>query len=266
MGNHKITLTWLGHNCFIFEFSSVKFLVDPFLVEGIAPVKVSEVKADYILVSHGHADHCGNALEIAQQNHATIVAIAEVAGFFGKRGVKTEPCNIGGALYLPVSADPNVPKAQILVTPAPHSSTMPDGTPGGNSVGFVLSFSQNDAHLEPSKSEIKPLRNTLNDASAFSVYFACDTGYFTEMNWLGDLGLNLAVLPIGDRYVMGPGLSLDAINALRPDYVVPAHYNTWPPIAQDSERWSDAVRQYAKAMPLVLEVGKSVTYKDGEWR
>jgi L-ascorbate metabolism protein UlaG (beta-lactamase superfamily) len=260
-------LTWYGHNCFLFEYNDVKFLIDPFLVAGIAPVQTSDIKADYVLVSHGHSDHCANALEIARASQATIVGIAEVASFFGRQGVKTESANIGGAVYLPISKDSESPKAQILTVQATHSSTMPDNSPGGSSVGFILSFSQNGAFLSPDRAAIKPMKNVLADASAFSIYFACDTGFFADMSWIGTLGIDVAVLPVGDRYTMGPSLSLDAIKAINPQYVVPCHYNTWAPLSQNIAKWSDAVRQYTKAIPLVLTPGVAVNESElREWK
>lgn len=260
-------LTWLGHNCFLFERDGVKFVVDPFLPKGLAPATPEEIKVDCVLVSHGHADHCEDALKIAKNNDATIVSVAEVSSYFAKKGVKTEALNIGGAIYLPTPSAADAPQFQLLAVQAPHSSTMPDGSSGGSSLGFVLSFSQNGAPLSPAKTEIKPMKQTLADADAFSVYFACDAGYSTEMNWIGELGIDLAILPIGDRFTMGPAMSLDAINAIKPRFVVPAHYNTWPPIAQDVSRWQAAVRKYTSAVPLVLAVGSSICKSEnGDWR
>ena len=267
MGKVLKRLTWFGHNCFLFEYGDVKFIVDPFLVPGIAPVQASDIQADYLLVSHGHSDHCANALEIARKSQTTLVGVAEVASFFGRQGIKTESVNIGGAIYLPVFKDSETPKAQILTVQATHSSTMPDNSSGGASVGFILSISQNGAFLSPDRGGIKPMKEVLADASAFSIYFACDTGFFTDMNWIGTLGIDVAVLPIGDRFTMGPSLSLDAIKAINPQYVVPCHFNTWPPLEQNIEKWSDAVRQYTKAIPLVLTPGVAACENElGAWK
>ena len=256
------SLTWFGHNCFQFVWGTARFLTDPFLAEGVAPCSANEIQTDYILVSHGHGDHCSDAIQIAKRNNATIITMAEMASFFAKQGVKVEPMNIRGAVYVPVDDDPDAPKGQILMTQAPHSSTTPNGEPGGNSAGFVLSFSQNGAHLSPDRVPIKPMKATLADAFAFSIYFACDSGYFSEMKWIGEFGIDVAVLPIGDRYTMGPALSLDAINALAPRYVVPSHYNTWSPIRQDVAKWADAVQQFTRSKPLALSPGVTVCEKD----
>lgn len=267
MAKKSKRLTWFGHNCFLFEYESTKFLVDPFLAPSVSPVRASDIKTDYILISHGHSDHCANAVEIAGNSSPTIIGIAEVASFFNRKGLKTESVNIGGALYLPFADAPDKPKFQILTVQAPHSSTMPDGSPGGNSIGFVLSFSQNDTWLSPDKAPIKPMRDLLSDALAFTIYFACDAGYFEEMKWIGRLGVDLAVLPIGDLFTMGPSVSLDAINAINPQCVVPCHYNTWKPIAQDVGKWSDAVRQYTKSLPLPLAPGQTISeVANGVWK
>lgn len=259
-------LTWLGHNCFQFERDGLRFIVDPFLVDGVAPRRAEEIDVDYILVSHGHADHCQHAVAIAKRCGATIVAVAEMASYFSQQGLKTEPMNIGGAIYLP-SQSSRSPKVQVLAVQAPHSSTTPSGTPGGNSMGFVLSFAQNGVDLSPSEGEIKPMKDALADANAFNAYFACDAGFFSELSWIGALGIDLAVLPIGDRYTMGPRVSLDAIAALSPKHVVPSHYNTWPPISQNADAWSAAVRKYTQATPLVPKPGQTLQQDDSQtWR
>ena len=259
-------LTWLGHNCFTFTYDDAIFAIDPFLQHKNAPIAAKDAVVDYALVSHGHADHCADVAAFVKARNAPIIAVPEVASAFAKEKLTTEPINIGGAIYLPVSKDPNAPKAQILAVQAPHSSTMQNGDPGGVSLGFVLSFSQNGVHIAPDRAPIAPLDKTLAMAAAFTIYFACDSGYFSEMEWIGKLGVDIAVLPIGNRYTMGPAVSLDAIRAINPRWVVPSHYNTWAPIVQDVEKWADAVRQYTKASPLVLAPGESaVESEDGNW-
>ncbi len=266
MDQRSKKLTWFGHNCFLFEFDNTKFLIDPFLVKGVSPVTAKDVSANYILVSHGHLDHCSDAEEIAKNNDSTIIAIAEIAGYFSNKQVKTEPINIGGAIYLPLTTT-NQPSMQVLAVQAPHSSTMPDNSPGGNSLGFVLSFSRTGLALSPDKAPLKPMKQMLADANAFNVYFACDAGLFSEMEWIGELGIDLAVLPIGSRYTMGPAISLDAINMLKPRFVIPSHYSTWSPIAQNVINWSNSVKQFTNSYPLLLSPGDSIEEKeDGSWR
>jgi len=254
-------LTWLGHNCWLLKIEETSFLIDPFLQTSQAPCKPEEVSADYILISHGHADHCADALAIAKKTGATVVTIAEIAGWFNKHGVlKSEPMNIGGCIPVSVKTRDSLSPviAQIMMVPALHSSTMADGASGGNSVGFVLSFPQNGLEISSLCGAVYPMQRVLSDANAFSIYFACDTGFFREMEWIGKLGINVAVLPIGDRYTMGPCVSLDAIQALRPEKVVPSHYNTWPPLVQDIRQWVNAVREFTDVKPIIPVPGEAI--------
>jgi L-ascorbate metabolism protein UlaG (beta-lactamase superfamily) len=135
--------------------------------------------------------------------------------------------NLGGAIDLPIG--------NVKMTVAHHSSVLPDGTYGGNPGGFLL---------------------TLADAN---IYFACDTALFSDMKLIGAGGLDLAVLPIGDRFTMGPDDSIEAVKLLTPRRVAPCHYNTWPPIAQDANAWAERMRSETQAEPIVLEPGGTIT-------
>lgn len=227
------TLTWFGHNCWLLETSGKHVLVDPFLDDSpVAPRNSGDVKADYILVSHGHFDHVADAAKIAQRTGATVASNFEICEWLAKQGVeKTDPMNLGGAI--------DAPFGRVKSTVAHHSSVLPDGTPGGNPGGFLL---------------------TLADAV---VYFACDTALFSDMALYarGENGkpLDAAVLPIGDRFTMGPSDSIHAIKLLKPRRVLPAHYNTWPPIEQDAEAWAKRVRDETDAEPIVLKPGEQIT-------
>ena len=219
-------LTWLGHCTWSLQTGGKTILLDPFLDENpAAPVKSDEVAADYILVSHGHFDHVADVAAIAHRTGATVVAIYEIAEWFSnKHGVKnTVGMNIGGGV--------NLPFGRVKLTMALHSSQLPDGCNGGNPGGFLL---------------------TLPDSK---IYFACDTGLFFDMQLIGAAGIDLAVLPIGDLFTMGPADSIEAIKLIQPRRVVPSHYNTWPPIQQDAEAWANRVRQETAAEPIVLPPG-----------
>ncbi|MGD9723700.1 MAG: metal-dependent hydrolase [Pirellulales bacterium] len=222
------TLRWLGHNCWLVNTRGKTLLVDPFLNDSpTAPVKADAVKPDYLLISHGHFDHISDAASIAQRTGAVVVANFEICEWLGKLGAKNaEPMNLGGAITLPFG--------RVKLTLAHHSSVLPDGTYGGNPGGFLL---------------------TLDDCR---IYFACDTALFADMKLIGAVGLELAVLPIGDRFTMGPDDSLEAIKLLAPKRVAPAHFNTWPPIAQDAAAWAARVRAETKAEPIVIEPGGTI--------
>ncbi|MDA0659076.1 MAG: metal-dependent hydrolase [Planctomycetota bacterium] len=223
-------VTWLGHGSWLMEIGEHRLVLDPFLNDSpVAPYKSDQIRVDHILISHGHFDHTADAAEIARRCDATIVAIHEIAEWFRTtQGIeRTEGMNRGGWLQLPY--------ARIKMTVAFHSSQLPDGSYGGEAAGYVV------------------------EADGKRVYFACDTALFSDMRLIGDLGIDLAVLPIGDRYTMGIDDSLEAVRYVRPAKVAPSHYNTWPPIAQDVERWSRRVVAETQAMPQVLQPGESFT-------
>jgi L-ascorbate metabolism protein UlaG (beta-lactamase superfamily) len=121
------------------------------------------------------------------------------------------------------------------MTIAHHSSVLPDGTDGGNPAGFLL---------------------TLADGK---IYFACDTGLFYDMKLIGAAGLEAAVVPIGDRFTMGPDDALEAVKLLKPKRAIPSHYNTWPPIAQDASAWAARVQAETKTEPIVVAPGGTIT-------
>jgi L-ascorbate metabolism protein UlaG (beta-lactamase superfamily) len=224
------TLRWLGHNTWLLESAGHKILIDPFLNDSpTAPLKADQVSPDFVLISHGHYDHVADAASIVNRTGATVVANFEICEWLGKQGAKsTQPMNHGGAIDLPFG--------RVKFTIAHHSSVLPDGTYGGNPGGFLL---------------------TLTDGK--KLHFACDTALFGDMKLTGAAGLDLAVVPIGDRFTMGIDDSIEAIKLLNPKRVLPCHYNTWPPIAQDAGVWAARVRAETKAEPVVLEPGGSVT-------
>jgi L-ascorbate metabolism protein UlaG (beta-lactamase superfamily) len=223
-------ITWLGHNCWSIETAGSTILLDPFLNDSpISPVKAEAVKANFILLSHGHADHVGDTVAIAKRTGATVLTNFEAGEWLKKKGIagdKVIGMNPGGGIRQPFG--------HVKFTLAHHSSSMPDGSYGGVPGGFLLS---------------------LADAR---VYFACDTALFLDMKLIGAGGLDLAVLPIGDVYTMGPDDSIDAINLLKPKRVAPCHYNTWPPIAQDAAAWADRVKSHSSAEPVVLDPGGKI--------
>jgi L-ascorbate metabolism protein UlaG (beta-lactamase superfamily) len=220
-------ITWFGHNCWSIAHDKHTILLDPFLNESpTAPVKAESVLADFILVSHGHFDHISDAAGIAHRTGATVISNFEICEWLKKRGVaedKVVPLNLGGAVQLSFG--------RVKMTLAHHSSALPDGTYGGNPGGFLL--------------ELAGLR----------LYFACDTALFLDMKLIGVGGLDLAVVPIGDVFTMGPDDALEAIKWLNPKRVAPCHYNTFPPIQQDADAWARQIRAHTAAEPLVLKPG-----------
>jgi len=227
-----VELTWLGHASFALEMGGNSLLVDPFLNDSpVAPVKADDVAADCILVTHGHFDHVADVVSIAQRTGATVVANFEIGEWLKKQGVANEKVvamNLGGGVDLPFG--------HVKMTVAHHSSGLPDGSYGGSAAGFVLSLPKT------------------------RVYFAGDTALMLDMKLIGMTGLDVAVLPIGDLFTMGPDDSIEAIKLLNPRRVIPCHYNTWPPIEQDAAAWADRVRSHTAAEPVVLEPGEKCSF------
>jgi len=222
-------LTWLGHGSWAIETAGHHVLLDPFLDDSpSAPVGSGDVAADWILVSHGHFDHVADVAKIAQRTGATVIANFEIGQWLTQQGVeKTVGMNLGGSIEQPFG--------RTTMTLAHHSSSLPDGAYGGNPGGFLLRLADG------------------------VIYFACDTALFGDMQRIGQVGIDLAVLPIGDLFTMGIEDSIEAIKLINPRRVAPAHYNTWPPIEQDAAAWADRVKKETSAEPLVVEPGGVIT-------
>ena len=188
--------TWYGHATLGLETDGHKLLIDPFFTDNpSAPVTVDEMEANFILVSHGHGDHVGDTVSIAERTDALVISNFEIANWFETQGVsKVHPQHLGGGFQHPFG--------YLKLTLALHGSALPDGSYGGNPAGFLL---------------------TTNDGK--KIYMAQDTGLFGDMQLIGDEGIDLAVIPIGDNFTMGPDDALKAVKFLRPKVVIPIHYN-----------------------------------------
>jgi L-ascorbate metabolism protein UlaG (beta-lactamase superfamily) len=221
-------LTWYGHATLGFETDGYVVLVDPFFSGNpAASVSADKVKADFILVSHGHGDHVGDAVAIAKRNDAMVISNFEIANWMEKQGVKkTHGQHLGGGFKHPFG--------YLKLTLALHGSALPDGSYGGNPAGFLLSTHDGQ-----------------------KIYMACDTGLFGDMRLIGEEGLALAVIPIGDNFTMGPDDALRAVKLLQPRHVIPIHYNTWGLIAQDADAWAKRVEAETSTKVHVLKPGES---------
>lgn len=224
-----IRFTWLGHSTFTVDLDGHPVLFDPFLTGNpLAAAEPGDLNPELIFLSHGHGDHVGDTVEIAKRTGAPVVTNVEIARWLTAKGVPlTSGHNTGG------SGDFGFCTAKFTI--AFHSSSLPDGTYGGNPNGFLV---------------------TAHD-SGMRLYFAGDTALFSDMELIGDERIDVAFLPIGDYFTMGPADSIKAIKYLRPRFVVPMHYNTFPPIMQDPSGWANRVSNETSAVPIVTDPGGS---------
>ena len=222
-------VTYYGHSCFLVETARARLLLDPFLDDNpSAKIRAADVDCDYLLVSHGHDDHSGDALAIAQRTGATIIANFELAEYFAAQGAKAHGMNPGGGF--------NFPFGRVKLTVAHHTSSLNAGLQPiylGVPCGIVLS------------------------ADGRNLYHAGDTALFLDMQLIGRAGLDLALLPIGDNYTMGPDDALEALALLKPKLAVPMHFNTWPIIQQDAADFARRADLKGHAV-RVLQSGESI--------
>jgi L-ascorbate metabolism protein UlaG (beta-lactamase superfamily) len=226
----SVKVTWFGHAAFGLQVGAHKILIDPFLTGNpTAAVTAEDVEADFILVSHGHGDHVGDTVAIARRTGATVISNFEIVNWLQGQGVagdKVHRQHIGGGFTYPFG--------YLKLTIAHHGSGLPDGSYGGNPAGLLL---------------------TTPDGK--KLYFACDTGLFYGMKLIGEEGIDLAVLPIGDNFTMGPDDALRAVKLIEPRIVIPVHYDTWELIAQDPQEWARRVETETDATCVVIAPGGS---------
>lgn len=219
-------LRFLGQSGFQITSGDHEVVVDPFMSQNPAtPADPSEVSPSHVLLTHAHGDHYGDTPAIAERTGATVVGAVEIANYVSARGMKAHGMNIGGSFAFPFG--------RLQFTPAWHSSSFPDGTYGGMPTGIVL------------------------EMDGVRLYHAGDTALFGDMGLIGRKGLDLAIVPIGDFFTMGPDDALEAVKLLAPKAVIPVHYNTFDAIAQDAQAFKARVESETDARCIVLDPGAS---------
>jgi len=198
-----LELTYLSHSSFLLSDGTYTVITDPFLTGNPnATRKASEIKVDFIVLTHAHGDHLGDGLEIAAANDATIIAVNELANYVAGKGAKAHNMHIGGGY--------NFPFGRLKFTIAHHGSSAPDGSYMGEPAGVVIVM------------------------GGKTVYHTGDTGLFLDMKLIGELQpIDCMLLPIGDNFTMGIDDAAKAVEFVAPKLAIPMHYNTFPIIAAD---------------------------------
>jgi L-ascorbate metabolism protein UlaG (beta-lactamase superfamily) len=215
-------VTYYGHACFSVEIKKRVLLFDPFISANplAKAIDVNKVPADYILVTHGHSDHIADAVAIAKRTNALVIANFEVANWLNKQGVsKVHSLNHGGGFDFDFG--------RVKYVNAIHSSTMPDGTFGGNPGGFVIESAEGD------------------------FYFSGDTALTLDMKLIAETPLKFAVLCVGDNFTMGPADAIKAADFVGCKEVMGVHFDTFPPIKIDHAAAKEKFKAAGKTLRLL---------------
>ncbi len=225
----RMKITYYGHSSFHIEFGGKNLVFDPFISPNpaAASINVDDIKADYVLLSHGHGDHVADAERIAKQNGATIISNYEIATYYDGKGINCHGMNHGGKYQFDFG--------WVKYVYATHSSVLPDGTYGGNPGGFVI----------------------WNDEGCF--YFAGDTALTMDMKLipLTCPKLDFAILPVGDNFTMGYDDAAFAAEFIECDTIIGCHFDTFPPVKIDHDAAKKAFEAKGKRL-LLPAVGERI--------
>ncbi|NBC24595.1 MAG: metal-dependent hydrolase [Bacteroidetes bacterium] len=221
--------TYFGHSCFTLVFDDVQLLFDPFISpnERASDIDVDELRPDYILLSHGHEDHVADLERIVKNSDAKLISNFELVSYYGQKGVEGHPLNHGGQASFPFG--------RVKYVTAIHSSVLPDGTYGGNPGGFVI------------------------QAAGKTIYFAGDTALTYDMKLIPEMGydVDVAILPIGDNFTMGPQEALRAADFVQSNRIIGVHFDTFPYIQIDHQAAISNFKENGKTL-LLPAVGDEI--------
>lgn len=222
-------LTFWGHSCWKITSGKTVILIDPFINGNPqSPVKEEDVRADYLIVTHAHGDHLGDAIPIAKRSGGVIISNYEIAMYCGKQGAGVHPLHIGGSHEFSFG--------RVKLTPAWHGSSFPDGTYGGTPAGCLVQVENK------------------------TLYHTGDTGLFMDMQLIGEMHpIDIALIPIGDNFTMGITDAVKAVSLLKPKKVIPMHYNTFDMIKSDPDDFSRRLNAMGVAVQT-LKPGESTTF------
>lgn len=222
-------ITFHGHSCFSLRTSDYTVLIDPWIKGNPnSDLNFETLECDFILVSHGHFDHLGDAISISKRTGAIIIGIVELTGYCEKQGAKAHGMQIGGGYQFPFGF--------VYLTPALHgSSIIEENLYLGLACGFVI------------------------ELDGKYIYHAGDTGVFSDMRFIGrKFPLDLALLPIGDNFTMGPEDALVATSLLQAQKIIPMHYNTFDIITQDPYNFKNKVETNNNGQCIILSPGEEL--------
>lgn len=220
-------VTYFGHSCFLVEVSGKKLLFDPFIKGNplAKAIDTNTIEADYILISHGHFDHTADAVSIAQKTGALVISNYEIGVWFEKQGIKNiHQMNIGGHWIFDFG--------KVKCVQAVHSSSLPDGTYGGNPMGFLI------------------------ETSKENFYYAGDTALHYDMKLIGDFKkMDFSFLPIGNNFTMGIDNAVIASNFIKCDKIIGMHYDTMDKIMIDHKEAKHKFEMSGKEL-LLMKIGE----------
>ncbi len=222
-------INYFGHSCFMVEIKGKKLLFDPFINDNplAKNIDFASLEADYILVSHGHWDHTADLVKLAIQTNATVISNLEIIAWAGKQGIKkVHPMNIGGHWIFEFG--------KVKCVNAVHSSSMPDGTYGGNPMGFLI------------------------ETDEANFYYAGDTALHYDMKLIGDFKkMHCAFLPLGNNFTMGIDNAVIAAQYIKCDHIIGMHYDTFEQIRIDHEEAKRKFEHYGKEL-FLIPIGESI--------
>jgi L-ascorbate metabolism protein UlaG (beta-lactamase superfamily) len=226
-----MNVKYYGHSCFEAVVKGKKLLFDPFITGNplVKDIDINKLHPDYILISHGHVDHVGDAVAIAKQSNALVISNFEIVNWMDAQGAKKcHSMNTGGKFTFDFGS--------VKFFNAVHSSTMPDGANGGNPGGFIIQ----------------------SDEGSF--YFAGDTGLTYDMKLIGEYScVNFAMLPIGGNFTMGVDNAIIASDMIKCTKIIGMHYDTFPIIAIDKTEAIEKFHRAGKEL-ILLNIGETFNY------
>lgn len=219
-------IRYLGHAAVELSDGETRLLIDPFLTGNPkAAATPEELEPDLILLTHGHADHIGDTVAIAKRTGAPVLAITDLARELDEEGLQTYDPNLGGTVRFEWG--------WVKMVPAWHTSTTPKGTVN-TPAGLLIDF------------------------GGTIVYHVGDTALFSDLKLVGRRGnrVDIALVPIGGHYTMDRIDAVTAVEYIDPRVVIPVHYDTFPPLRTDAQRFKDDVESYTGASCVVLDPGE----------